>query len=69
MSVCRAAVILERAEQGIDTGQVARLIQATGCVAVEIKASGDEPARGEALAILHKPVVVADDGVTYHDRA
>jgi hypothetical protein len=43
--VGRAAVILERSQHGIDTGQVARLVQTAGAVAVEVKTSRDKVTR------------------------
>jgi hypothetical protein len=53
VGVGRAAVILQRSEQGIDTRQVAWLVQTAGAIAVEVKASRDKFARlGKAFVAI-----------------
>jgi hypothetical protein len=53
MSIGRAAVILQRAKDWIDTRQVAWLVEAASVIAVEVKASRDKFARlGKAFVAI-----------------
>ena len=71
VGVGRAAVIPQRSEQGIDTRQVARLVQTAGAVAVEVKASGDKFAgpRKAVAIVWKKPRLPRNDCVIQRDPA